>query len=127
VPRALHHVDLWVDDVATAEGEWGWLLARCGWQREEGMLSWVHPDGTYVFMEHSPDQHGTHDRLRPGIKHLATTVGTRDELDRMRSESTEHGWHELYADRYPHAGGEAHVALYLESSEGFEVEVVAGG
>jgi hypothetical protein len=78
VPRALHHLDLWVDDVATAEGEWGG--------------------------EHSPDQHGTHDRLRPGINHLATTVGTRDELDRMRSESTEHGWH----------------------SEGFEVEVVAG-
>jgi hypothetical protein len=90
------------------------------------MLSWVHPDGTYVIMEHSPDQHGTHDRLRPGINHLATTVGTREELDRMRSESTEHGWHELYADRYPHAGGEDHVALYLESSEGFEVEVVAG-
>ena len=126
MPRALHHLDLWVDDVATAEGEWGWLLARCGWQREEGILSWVHPDGTYVFMEHSPDQHGTHDRLRPGINHLATTVGTRHELDLMRSESTEHGWHELYADRYPHAGGEDHVALYLESSEGFEVEVVAG-
>jgi hypothetical protein len=100
VPRALHHLDLWVDDVATAEGEWGWLLARCGWQREEGILSWVH--------------------------HLATTVGTRDELDRMRSESTEHRWHELYADRYPHAGGQEHVALYLESSEGFEVEVVLG-
>ncbi len=126
MPRALHHLDLWVAEVATAEGEWAWLLASCDWQREEGVLSWVHPDGTYVFMEHSPDQHGTHDRLRPGITHLATTVGTRDELDRMRSESTEHGWHELYADRYPHAGGEQHVALYLESSEGFEVEVVVG-
>lgn len=124
--RALHHLDVWVDDVATAEGEWGWLLAWCGWQREEGMLSWVHPDGTYVFMEHSPDQHGDHDRLRPGINHLAMIVETRDALDRMRAESTEHGWHEMYADRYPHAGGEAHVALYLESSEGFEVEVVVG-
>ena len=124
--RALHHLDLWVDDVATAEGEWGWLLAWCGWQREEGMLSWLHDDGTYVFMEHSPDQYGEHDRLRPGINHLALVVETRDELDRMRAESTEHGWHDLYADRYPHAGGERHVALYLESSEGFEVEVVVG-
>jgi hypothetical protein len=104
MPRALHHLDLRVDDVATAEGEWGWLLARCGWQREEGVLSWVHPDGTYVFMERSPDQHGAHDRLRPGVNHLATTVETREELDLVRSESTEHGWHELYADRYPHAG-----------------------
>jgi hypothetical protein len=89
VPRALHHVDLWVDEVATAEGEWGLLLAWCDWQREEGVLSWA-------------------------------------DLDRMRAESTEHGWHELYADRYPHAGGEQHVALYLESSEGFEAEVVVG-
>jgi hypothetical protein len=124
--RALHHLDLWVDDVATAEGEWGWLLAWCGWQREDAMLSWLHTDGTYVFMEHSADQHGEHDRLRPGINHLALIVETRDELDRMRAESTEHGWHEMYADRYPHAGGDDHVALYLESSEGFEVEVVVG-
>ena len=122
--RALHHLDLWVDDVATAEGEWGWLLAWCGWQREDGMLSWLHDDGTYLFMEHSADQHGEHDRLRPGINHLAMVVESRDGLDRMRAESTEHGWHEMYADRYPHAGGDAHVALYLESSEGFEVEVV---
>ncbi|MCF6378851.1 hypothetical protein L2K70_14645 [Nocardioides KLBMP 9356] len=63
-------------------------------------------------------------RLRAGINHLALTVGTRDELDRVRAESTEHGWHEMYADRYPHAGGNEHVALYVESSEGFEVEVV---
>ena len=124
--RALHHLDLWVDDVATAEGEWGWLLAWCGWQREEGTLSWLHDDGTYLFMEHSADQHGEHDRLRPGINHLAMVVESRDGLDRMRAESTEHGWHEMYADRYPHAGGDAHVALYLESSEGFEVEVVVG-
>ncbi|WP_210650284.1 VOC family protein [Nocardioides sp. SYSU D00065] len=126
MPRALHHLDLWVDDVTTAEAEWGWLLAWCGWDREEGTLSWVHGDGTYLFMEHSPDQRGAHDRLRPGINHLAMVVDTREALDRMRAESTEHGWHELFADRYPHAGGERHVALYLESSEGFEVEVVVG-
>ena len=125
--RALHHLDLWVDDVATAEGEWGWLLAWCGWQREDGELSWVHDDGTYVFMEHSADQHGEHDRLRPGVNHLALVVSTRDELDRMRAESTDHGWHEMYADRYPHAGGEEHVALYVENTEGFEVEVVVEG
>jgi hypothetical protein len=30
----------------------------------------------------------------------------------------------MFADRYPHAGGAGHVALYLENSEGFEVEIV---
>lgn len=123
--RAFHHVDLWVHDVDRAETEWGWLLGACGWLREEGMRSWLHPDGTYLFMEHSPDQHGEHDRLRPGINHLALSCESRAELDRIRHEGSGHGWSEMFADRYPHAGGEGHVALYLEDSEGFEVEIVA--
>jgi len=67
---------------------------------------------------------GPHERLRAGVNHLAFTVDSRELLDRMRAESSAHGWHELFADRYPHAGGEEHVALYLENSEAFEVEVV---
>lgn len=37
----------------------------------------------------------------------------------------EHGWQELFADKYPHAGGPTHTALFLENTEGFEVELVA--
>ncbi len=122
--RALHHLDLWVRDAAVAEGEWAWLFGELGWERSADSVSWVHEDGTYVFLEHSPDSYGLHDRLRPGVNHLAFTVSDRALLDRIRAESTAHGWHELYADRYPHAGGEEHTALYLENSEGFEVELV---
>ncbi|SEC52233.1 hypothetical protein SAMN04489844_2452 [Nocardioides exalbidus] len=32
--RALHHLDLWVDDVATAEGEWGNLENGEGFEVE---------------------------------------------------------------------------------------------
>ena len=123
--RALHHLDLWVGDVERAVDQWGWLLGELGWEIDLPGSSWVHPDGTYLFLEHSPDQSDEpYDRLRPGINHLAVTVGSRALLDRIRAESTAHGWHEMYADRYPHAGGEDHTALYVESSEGFEVEVV---
>ena len=59
-----------------------------------------------------------------GINHLALTCETREDLDRIRHECSGHGWSEMYADRYPHAGGEGHVALYLENSEAFEVEIV---
>ncbi|QCW50143.1 glyoxalase [Nocardioides dongxiaopingii] len=125
MPRAIHHWDLWVNDAALAADEWGWLLGEVGWEIDLPGQSWVHPDGTYLFVERSPDQvDELHDRLRPGVNHLALTVGTRELLDRVRAESTAHGWHELYAARYPHAGGDDHVALYLENSEGFEVEVV---
>jgi len=122
--RAVHHVDLWVSDPTTAEAEWGWLLGELGWEADDGP-SWVHPDGTYLFMERSSHQvDEPHDRLRPGVNHLALLTDERPLLDRMRAESSSHGWHEMYADRYPHAGGDQHTALYLENSEGFEIEVV---
>ena len=36
-----------------------------------------------------------------------------------------HGWQPLYHDRYPHAGGPAYYAGWLENAAGFKVEVVA--
>ena len=54
----LHHVELWVPDLARAERSWGWLLTRLG---AEPYQSWEHgrswrwgPDGTYVVVEQSP-------------------------------------------------------------------------
>ncbi|NPC97523.1 VOC family protein [Nocardioides sp. zg-DK7169] len=126
--RAVHHLDLWVDDAELAVDEWGWLLGELGWEVDIAGSSWVHPDGTYLFLERSPDQLDVaHDRMRPGLNHLALLLpedADRAMLDRVRAESSGHGWHELFADRYPHAGGEQHTALFLENSEGFEVEVV---
>lgn len=122
--RALHHIDLWVGDPDVASAEWGWLLGEVGWEAD-GDRTWVHPDGTYLFMERSADQvDEPYDRHRAGINHLALTCESRALLDRIRAESSAHGWHELFADRYPHAGGEQHTALYLENSEEFEIEVV---
>ena len=127
MPRAVHHFDLWVGDPVVAAGEWGWLLGELEWDVSDDGRSWAHADGTYVFMERSRDQvDAAYDRMRPGVNHLALTVEDRATLDRIRAESSAHGWHELFADRYPHAGGDQHTALYLESSEGFEVEIVLG-
>ncbi|MEO5851136.1 MAG: VOC family protein [Nocardioides sp.] len=130
MPRALHHFDLWVRDAAAGIGEWGWLLGEVGWAvefEEAATASWQHDDGTYAFLQAVVDEPGhDHDRMLPGINHLALTIDTRAALGRLRAESSEHGWHELFADRYPHAGGEDHTALYLENAEGFEVEIVVG-
>lgn len=128
--RAIHHFDLWVQDPATATPEWSWLLVACGWEVdfvEATGGSWKHPDGTYAFLERSPDLvDGPHERLRPGINHLAFTVADEAALDAVRAGAAGHGWSELFGEKYPHAGGADHTALYLENSEGFEVEIVAG-
>jgi catechol 2,3-dioxygenase-like lactoylglutathione lyase family enzyme len=125
----LHHVELWVPDLGRAAGSLGWLLERLGWtpyQDWPAGRSWRLGE-TYVVVEQSPALRGDrHDRLRPGLNHLAFHVpGDRAALDALVEEAFTHGWTLLFPDRHPYAGGAEHCAAYLENADGFEVELVA--
>ncbi|MEU1185168.1 VOC family protein [Streptomyces sp. NPDC005820] len=126
----LHHIELWVPDLARAVHEWGWLLGRLGYepyQEWDRGRSWRQ--GTlYVVVEESPALRAAtgHDRLRPGLNHLAFHAGSRAQVDALAREAPSHGWTPLFPDRYPHAGGPDHYAAYLENTDGFETELVAG-
>lgn len=124
----LHHVELWVADLAAAQRSWGWLLTELGWveyQRWPAGMSW-RVGGTYLVIENSPACRGDrHYRLRPGLNHLAFNAASRDQVDRLVQEGAGHGWRLMFADRHPYAGGPHHYAGYLENTEGFEVELVA--
>jgi catechol 2,3-dioxygenase-like lactoylglutathione lyase family enzyme len=125
---ALHHVELWVPDIVVARDSWGWLLGELGWTYEDlGSTSFaMHRDGTYLFVEQSPALSGdVHDRLAPGVNHLAFHAGPRDRLDAVVAAAPAHRWTLLFPDRHPHAGGPDHYAAYLEDSRGYEVELVA--
>ncbi|TFV63462.1 UNVERIFIED_ORG: glyoxalase [Bacillus sp. AZ43] len=127
----LHHIELWVPDLARAERSWGWLLTRLG---AEPFQSWEHgrswrwgPDGPYVVVEQSPALVGErHERRSPGLNHLALWAGSPTELDTLVADAPAHGWTVLFPDRHPFAGGPEHRAAYLEDADGYEVELVAG-
>jgi catechol 2,3-dioxygenase-like lactoylglutathione lyase family enzyme len=127
----LHHVELWVPDLEQATRSWGWLLARLGYAPYQNWpegRSW-RSGPTYIVLEQSPalrDDH--HDRLRPGLNHLAFYVpGGRADLDALVESAPDHGWALLFPERHPYAGGPEHCAAYLEDRDGFEVELVSGG
>jgi catechol 2,3-dioxygenase-like lactoylglutathione lyase family enzyme len=124
----VHHIELWVPDLGRAVREWGWLLPELGYsafQEWPDGRSWRRAD-TYVVIERSPDLLiAEHERRRPGLNHLAFHAGTVTEVDALTVRAAEHGWTALFGDRYPHAGGPAHYAAYLENSDGYEVELVA--
>ncbi|MDV9173961.1 VOC family protein [Streptomyces sp. W16] len=128
----LHHVELWVADLGRAAPQWEWLLERLGcepYQNWPAGRSWRMGE-TYVVIEQSPALRPAtaHDRMRPGLNHLAFHVrGGRAELDALVEEGPRHGWTSMFPDRYPHAGGPDHCAAYLENADGFEVELVVGG
>ncbi|QIJ64562.1 VOC family protein [Streptomyces sp. JB150] len=125
----LHHVELWVPDLDRAARSLGWLLERLGWapyQHWPAGRSWRLGE-TYVVVERSPDLRGDHhDRMRPGLNHLAFHVpGDRTGLDALVAQAMDHGWTLLFPERHPYAGGRRHCAAYLENADGFEVELVA--
>ena len=125
---SLHHVELWVPDLRRARQQWGWLLAELGYVQFQ---DWKHGrswrlGGTYIVVEQSPALTASdHDRLRPGINHLAFHAGSRASVDALTTAGPAHGWTLLFPDRHPHAGGKDHYAAYLTNSDGFEAELVA--
>ena len=124
----LHHVELWVPDLPRAVAQWGWLLGELGYtpfQDWPDGRSW-RLGGTYIVVEQSPALSAPdHDRLRPGLNHLAFHAGSRAQVDTLAAEGPAQGWTLLFADRHPYAGGPGHYAAYLANGDGFEVELVA--
>lgn len=128
VPGSLHHVEIWVPDLPRTIADWQWLLEDLGYtlhQSWENGRSW-NLGSTYLVFEQSPALTGKrHDRLAPGLNHLAFHIDTPDRVDLLVAKARENGWTLLFPDRHPHAGGSHQHAAYLESRDGFEIELVA--
>ena len=89
-------------------------------------MTWTAPDGSYVVVEQSPAMSaGEHDRMRPGMNHLALNAAGRAEVDAIVAEAARHGWTLMFADRHPYAGGPQHYAAFLHNTDGYELEIVA--
>lgn len=126
----LHHLTLWVPDLARAEPSWRWLLGELGYDAAGGRgsrLLFRHPTGFTLVLEQSDDMVPgmLFSRLRPGLNHLAFVLPPGVDLDELVTEAADHGWSRLDADGHPVAGGAA--VAYLEDRDGFEVELVAPG
>ena len=125
---SIHHLQLWVPDLARAEESWGWLLGELGY---EPARKWDHgrvwrQDGTGIVIEASPDMVPgmLHSRLRPGMNHVAFHVRDVDEIARLLADAPDHGWRPLGHDP-SHPLGRDQTVAYLEDRDGFEVELIA--
>ena len=125
---AIHHLQIWVPDLARAETSWGWLLEELGFtstRRWESGRVW-RKDGTGIVIEVSPDMVPgmLYSRLRPGMNHIAFHVDTAEALARMVDAAPDHGWDQLGhpGERHPLPVGT--TVAYVENSDGFEVELI---
>ncbi len=125
----VHHIELYVRDLAAAADFWGWLLEWLGYQPyqewDEG-ISWeLGP--AYLVLVQAPETAEWLDRRHPGLNHLAFHSESREDVDKLTAAAREQGVRVLYEDRHPYAGGHEHYAVFLEGPDGTKVEVVAPG
>jgi catechol 2,3-dioxygenase-like lactoylglutathione lyase family enzyme len=114
----VHHVELWTDDLALAEQQWGPVLTALGcepFQHWENGRSW-RSGGSYVVVEQSPAlRPGGHDRMRAGINHLALRAPGPARIAALREVARSAGWVERV---------DTGQALHLIDAQGFELELV---
>ncbi|MGX7776315.1 VOC family protein [Streptococcus pluranimalium] len=127
----LHHVELYVSDLARSRVFYEYLLPQFGyelyqdWDRGFSMKKVEQ----YIVFVQTPTAFldaGYH-RCRTGLNHLAFHGGSREEIDQLRKDLLARDVTLLYDDRYPYAGGPEHYALYFEDPDGMKVEVVGEG
>jgi hypothetical protein len=75
-----------VPDLEREKTQWGWLLGELGYQQFQDWPaghSW-RLGATYLVIEQSPAMSAAeHDRLRPGLNHLAFHAGARQRVDAL--------------------------------------------
>lgn len=126
----LHHVELYVHDLEQSKEFWGWLLGELGYglcQQWNTGISWKH-DGTEISLVQTLPDHvePPYHRQHTGLNHLAFYGGSKERVDELRAKLIKRQVQLLYDDKYPHAGGINHYAIFFEDPNRIKVEVVAG-
>jgi catechol 2,3-dioxygenase-like lactoylglutathione lyase family enzyme len=125
----LHHVELYVSDLAASLEFWDWLLGELGYEPYQSWSegrSYIHGEHYIVFVQAAqsylrPPYH----RKRVGLNHLAFHATSREQVDALTAECRARGYTVLYPERHPYAGGPGYYALYCEDPDRIKVEVVA--
>lgn len=126
---ALHHVELYVKDLAVSKEFWGWLLEKLGYkvfQEWNAGISYLLGD-TYLVFVQAEEKHLDipYHRCRAGLNHLAFRGESRAFVDEMTLALRERGVTILYEDRHPYAGGDDYYAVFFEDPERMKVEIAA--
>lgn len=125
----LHHVEIYVDDLAKTTDFWSWFLTELGYeefQSWEGGFSFKLAETYLVFVQTEERfRDVNYHRCRSGLNHLAFHGKDRGFVDELTSKLKARNIKILYEDRHPFAGGSNYYAVYFEDPNRMKVEVVA--
>ena len=127
----LHHIEIYVSDLAATKSFWRNLLKRVGYRQTgswgEGFTLSNGRDAYLTFVQVSSRHaaRGYH-RSGVGLNHIAFRVESRAAVDALRAYCARKKFSMLYDDRYPFAtGGTDYYALFVEDPDRIKLEFVA--
>ncbi|WP_243300426.1 VOC family protein [Bacillus litorisediminis] len=125
----LHHIEIYVSDIKRTIHFWSWFLEELGYtpfQDWEKGRSWKIGD-TYIVFVQAEERFldVPYHRCRVGLNHLAFYASSRQHVDEMTNKLKDRGFHILYPNQHPFAGGKNHYAVYFEDPDRIKVELVA--
>ena len=127
----LHHVEVYVSDLAQSRSFWSSILAYLEYKEtsywDDGFTLSNEKDAYITFVQVTPKYNSlSYNRCGVGLNHLAFSVGNRELVDKIRQHCIKEGVSMLYDDRYPFAnGGTEYYALFVEDPDRIKVEFVA--
>jgi catechol 2,3-dioxygenase-like lactoylglutathione lyase family enzyme len=125
----LHHVEIYVSDLARSKAFWGWLLPYLGYREYQSWdkgISYLL-DSTYIVFVQTEErfQNVSYHRCRTGLNHLAFHASSVEEVDKLTELLRARGMTILYEEKHPHAGGPDSYAVFFEDPDRIKVEIVA--
>lgn len=124
----LHHVEIYVSDLARSKEFWGWLLTELGYEEYQAWplgISYISGETYIVFVQTEERfRDMPYHRCRTGLNHLAFQGGSREFVDNITAQLRTRNVKILYEDRHPHAGGSDSHAVFFEDPDRIKVEIV---
>jgi len=126
----LHHVEIYVSDLARSRAFWQWLLCEeLGYKVYQEWPKGVDFifEKTYIVFVQTEEKHldKKYNRCRTGLNHLAFHAKSREHVDELTAKLRSRGITILYPDRHPYAGGPDYYAVFFEDPDRIKVEVTA--
>lgn len=125
----VHHIDLNAGDLAASKRVYGLLLDALGYTcvRDDGECEWDlrTPAGfASIGLKQARLPDHAHQRYAPGIHHLAWSVDSRAEVDRIHALLRDAGVRILDAPAlYPEYSAD-YYAVFFEDPDGIKLEVL---
>lgn len=121
------HLGITVDDLPRATAQFDPILQALGYTRRDadGSVSWDCGDETELILFPAREEGtGPHVHGRVGWQHLAFTVDSRAEVDRLHAIALEADWTAVRAPKEYPRFSERYYASFVENADGIRIELM---